>query len=73
VAYVERWVPQSDGPIETMVLWPIKSAQHHLEDAMRGVKEFNPKMSEAEMYAVCNAFLEVCELAYSGADVEKPK
>jgi hypothetical protein len=71
--YVERWVPQSNSLIETMVLWPIKSAQHHLEDAMRGLKEFKPKMSEAEMYAVCNAFMDVCELAYSGADVVKLK
>ena len=38
---------------------------------MRGLKAFKPKMSEADMGMLCNAFLEVCKLAKSGADVVK--
>jgi Protein of unknown function (DUF3102) len=66
--YVERWVPQSNGLIETMLIWPIKSAQHHLEDSMRAVKEFKPKMSEAELRAVAVEFHAVEKIATAATD-----
>jgi hypothetical protein len=69
--HVERWFPQSDGLIETRVLWPIQSAQHHLEDAMRGLKVYKSRMSEADMDMLRNAFLEVYKLAKSGGVVVK--
>jgi hypothetical protein len=59
----------SDHPL----IWEIKAALRHLDTAVQEVKKLKPKMSEVEMYAVCDAFIDACELAYSGATVVKLK
>jgi hypothetical protein len=55
------------------LIWEIKAALGHLEDAVQDVKKFKPRMSEVEKYAVGMAFLEAAKLAYSGANVVKLK